>query len=86
MPTPAEILRAMADRVERNDPEEFAGCLIVIPPEGRDAGVEPGEPIELLLIDPAQDLGHFWSMVKNQTRIASETWETNNQQPQGAYR
>lgn len=86
MATPSEILRAMADRIDRNDREEFAGCVIVIPPEGRDRGVEAGPTVEILLIDPAQDLGHFWSMAKNQTRIASENWETINQQHQTGYR
>ena len=87
MAGPADILRAMADRIERNDPDDFAGCVVVIPPQGRDRDIDSGNTVELLLIDPDQDLGHFRSMAKNQTRIAAEHWETvNEQRLRGNYR
>lgn len=78
------MLRAMADRVERNAPDEFAGCIVVIPPPS-DHG--EGESIELLLIDPAQDLANFWSTAKSKTAIAADEFVAQQQVPNmGGYR
>ena len=85
MPGPAEMLRRMADRIDRNDPDEFAGCLVIIPPEGGD-GVEGGDPVEILFINPVQDLALFWSTVKNRSAIAADEWVSAQQNQMGGYR
>ena len=84
MPGPAEMLRAMAERIDRNDPDDFAGCILIIPPEG-EAGVDPGEPLEILMLDPARSVPAFWAAVKNRCSLAADEWVT-AQQNQGAFR
>ena len=66
---PADLFRAMADRIERNDPEEFGGAILLVPPpsqEGRDV-----EPVVILLVDPNQDQRHFWATAKTESEIAA---------------
>ena len=53
----------MAARIERNDPKEFAGSILIVPPEG--------EPIAVLMTDPTKDLEAFWSMASG--KIAAAT-------------
>jgi len=85
MATPAEILRAMAERVDRNREEEFAGCIVIIPPADRNG--QEGESIELLLIDPARDLANFWSTAKSKAAIAADEFVAQQQVPAlGGYR
>lgn len=75
---PARILREMADRIDRNDEDEFAGCIVIIPPEN-DQGQEPGEIIEVLLIDPARNAANFWWMAKTKAQGGADQWEAANQ-------
>lgn len=83
---PAELLRAMADRVEKNDPEDFAGCMVIVPPDSPDG--MGGEPVEILLIDPARDIANFWSTVTAKVRIENDKFvaQQQNVPPLGSYR
>jgi hypothetical protein len=58
----------MAARIERNEASEFAGALLVVPPEG-------GEMIAILLVDPQRDMAHFWSTVAAKVTIAAREFE-----------
>lgn len=60
MSAPAELLRAMADRIDRNAEDEFAGCIVVIPPPTPDG--RSGETLEIVMIDPQRDPANFWTM------------------------
>lgn len=51
----ADRFRKMADRIELNSDQPFAGAMLVIPP-----GDEP-TVIELLKLDPEPDASAFWA-------------------------
>lgn len=74
MNNPAEFVRAMAERIERNAPEEFAGALLVVPP-GAD------EPIAILLVNPKQDLAAFWATVASTIQVAAAEFQQKMQNP-----
>lgn len=81
---PADLLRAMADRIERNDPEDFAGCMVIVPPETNDG--YGGDAVEILLIDPARDIANFWSTVTAKVRIENDKFvSAQNVPPLGSY-
>lgn len=65
---PTDIFRSMADRIDRNDPKEFAGAMLVVPPDG-------GEPITMLLIRPDHDLAMFWATVGSMIAVAAREFE-----------
>ena len=47
----------MADRLEKNADEPFAGAFVAVPPNG--------DPVEVLLIsDNKETLGQFWGTVQ----------------------
>lgn len=54
--SPADILRRVADLIERNPIESFSGAAVVIPPEG--------EHVEILILDPSVHVAQFWSLVQ----------------------
>jgi len=60
--TPAEVFRLWADKIEKNDADDFGGVFVIIPPSG--------EPISGLLIDQEQDLGTFFAVVKSKVESA----------------
>jgi hypothetical protein len=74
----AERLVAMAERIRHNAEEEFAGCLVVLPPEGVNG--QGGEAIELLLIDPKRDAVNFWSTVRAKVEIGERTFQAQIEQ------
>jgi hypothetical protein len=74
MNEPSEHFRAMAERIERNAPEEFAGALLVVPP-----GAE--EPIAILLVNPKQDLAAFWATVASTIQVAAAEFQQRMQNP-----
>lgn len=84
--TAAERLRAMADRIERNDEAEFAGCIVVLPPETPDG--RGGDGIEILLIDPTRNPRNFWATAKAEVEIGEHNFNENASTPQfgGGYR
>lgn len=83
-PGPADLFRAMADRIERNDPEEFSGAILIVPPPSQD---NPADPVEILIIDPHHDEGHFWGVCKAKVDIEHGRWQEVRSIPRpGAYR
>jgi hypothetical protein len=68
MTIPADAFRDMAARIERNDPAEFAGALLLVPPDG-------GTPLEILIVKQAHDLALFWSTVTAAVTIAAREFE-----------
>jgi hypothetical protein len=85
MPSPAEILRAMADRIDRNDEADFGGCVVVIAPP--DPNTREVVTIEILVVDPARNLANFWSVAAKQTEItAAEVMAAHTVSPLGGYR
>ena len=62
MSAAADRFRAMADRIDRNPDEDFAGALLIVPPKG--------EAVEKLNIDPSKNLADFWNSVKARVDIA----------------
>ena len=62
----------MAERIVRNEPKEFGGAALIVPPGG-------GEAIAILLIDPKQDAASFWGAVQAKVAIAvAEMQEAQN--------
>jgi hypothetical protein len=74
----SQILREMADRVELNDEGDFGGVIVIIPPPQQG---EVGEAVELLLIDPGQDLANFWSTVQGKANNAADEFKAQQQIP-----
>jgi hypothetical protein len=68
MKSPADAFRDMAARIERNEASEFAGALLLVPPDG-------GDPVELLLVNPAHDLAFFWSTIHSKVQVAAREFE-----------
>jgi hypothetical protein len=70
--SPAAAFRAMAERIGRNEPAEFGGAALIMPPGG-------GEAITILLIDPKRDVASFWGAVQGKVAIAvAEMQEAQN--------
>ena len=60
--TPAEIFRAMADRVEKN-PEEFQGGYVILSPSG--------SVCSHTFFDPQGDEMAFWAFVSSQVQVSA---------------
>ena len=54
----------MAARLERIEPAEFAGAVVVVPPGD-------GEPIVFLTTDPAAVPAQFWSSLSSRVETAA---------------
>ena len=81
----AERLITMAERIRRNAPEDFAGCIVVLPPEVN--GQVAGEPIEILLIDPKADTGrNFWATAKSEVEIGQYNFNQREEAAQRGFR
>jgi hypothetical protein len=74
MGDPALYFEAMAARIRSNTPKDFAGALLVVPPGGE-------EPIELLMIDPKQDLAHFWATIHSKVQVSAQEFQQRHQNP-----
>lgn len=81
---PAKVLEDMATRVRANNPAEFAGCIVIIPPATDDG--RGGDTIELLLIDPKRDPANFWSTVKAKAEISEAEFVQNHTRPNLGFR
>jgi hypothetical protein len=68
MKSPADVFRDMAARIERNEVSEFAGALLLVPPDG-------GDPLEILLVKQTHDLALFWSTITAAVTIAAREFE-----------
>lgn len=53
----------MAARIDRMGDVEFAGAVVVMPPDGK--------PITFLLTDPEPSVAQFWSSVISRVEIAA---------------
>lgn len=60
---PAKICREMADRLDRNDPAEFAGCYVIISPKGK--------VVSHALFNPTGDEASFWGFVSAQVQTSA---------------
>lgn len=60
--------RAMAERIALNRAEGFGGAVVIVPAEG--------DPMEILFLDPKQDLAMFWSNIQTRCQIAISEIET----------
>jgi hypothetical protein len=81
----AERLITMAERIRRNAPEDFAGCIVVLPPEVN--GQVAGDPIEILLLDPKQDTGrNFWATARAEVEIGERTFNQRQEALQTGFR
>lgn len=56
--------REMAERIDRNAEPEFAGAILLVPPNG--------DPIAVLLTDPKPDTEAFWSLAKGKVDLATQ--------------
>lgn len=61
---PAELFREIADKIERNKPEDFGGAFMVVSPDG--------DTISGMLVGDT-DLVTFWSLIKAKIDIAINT-------------
>lgn len=83
-PGPADLFDDMATRIRRNPLEEFAGAVVIVPPLSEDS---PTLAVEILLIDPHHDEGHFWGVVKAKVDIETKKWSDERGTPRpGSYR
>jgi hypothetical protein len=76
MTEPSAPFTDMAARIARIDLAEFAGAIVVVPPDG--------EPIAFLTTDPKPDMMQFWSTVKSRVEVrATEAMQqaANQQDP-----
>lgn len=71
----ADLFRAMAGRIERNESDEFAGALLIVPPNG--------EPIEYLALNPKRDDAAFWGAVQAHVQRAIAEIEEKQRNPFG---
>lgn len=60
--SPADLFREMAQRLERNEPGEFQGAYLIIPPSGK--------PVSQAFVDPSGDEVAFWGFVQAQVVTA----------------
>lgn len=61
MPTPAEMFREMADRIDLMNPNEFAGAVLIVPPTV--SGVK-SDPIAVFTVEGVPAIDHFWGSIK----------------------
>lgn len=74
----AALFRAMADRLERGNPDEFGGAFLIVPPG--DNGSLDGA-----LVSSAPSPVAFWASLQGQIDMAVEEFKARNN-PQGAGR
>jgi len=69
--------RKMADRVDLNAQEGFAGAFVVVPPEG--------DPVELLLLNNQKSPAMFWSLLKTTAEMQIAELEEKQRVAQSGY-
>jgi hypothetical protein len=65
----SEIFRKLADKIDRNEEEEFGGAVCIVPPKGE-------ATIDWVIVDSKADLLRFW--VKLKTDIDAIAQEVDN--------
>ena len=63
----------MAERIAKIPEHEFAGAVVILPPEG--------DPIAFLTTDPKPDMMQFWAAVKARVEIRAAEAIQNATQP-----
>ena len=68
----AVLFRAMADRLEKNDPKEFNGAFLIVPPstDGTDLVVDG------IYVSTTPREAVFWSSLAGQVEVALKTVES----------
>lgn len=62
IPDPPKAFTDMAARIARNEPGDFCGAFVIVPPTGDHA--------ELLLLNNQKNPSVFWSLLKTTAEIA----------------
>lgn len=74
----ARLFLDMAERIGRMAEGDFAGAILVVPPDG--------EPVEMLVVDPKRNAGHFWMAAKSRVDAAfAEFTAKSREQQMGVY-
>ena len=75
----AKLFRDLAERLERNPPEEFSGAFLIVPPGD-------GEPIDGLSVATKPNAVVFWTTVSGQLDLAISEYKAREQQMGGGFR
>lgn len=67
------VFREMAERIERNTEADFAGAMLIVPPQG--------DPIAVMLADPTQDKEAFLALCAGKLQVATQEYAVSK--PQG---
>jgi len=59
----ADPFNAMSLRIAHNADAKFGGACVLVPPSG-------GKPVELLVLDAAEDEGQFWATILTRIQVA----------------
>lgn len=74
----ADAFTAMAERIDSSRREEFAGAFVFVPPTG--------DPVSMLLLDPAPNMGTFIGMMKGRLEVwVAEVEEAERQGADGQW-
>jgi len=76
----AARFRAMADRIERNEGEVFAGAVVIIPP------VDGGDAVEIIQFDAKPSPGEFWGLIKYKADAAIHDLQNNTRLATAGFR
>ena len=62
-PSPQDHFTAMAERISRNVPTEFAGAFCIVAPDG--------SVLSHAFFDPAGDVASFWGFINSSVQVAA---------------
>jgi hypothetical protein len=74
-----EILRRVADQIEKMNADTFGGVAVIVPPQ------DGGESIEVLILDPKKNLAQFYSMIQTRLQIDTVELDARARQQQGGF-
>ena len=69
--------RVMAERIDKNDPAEFSGAVVIVPPTG--------DPVVRLCLDPSADVAMFWGEIMTKAQMALADLEAAARSQNGGY-
>jgi hypothetical protein len=75
----ADILRRLADQIDKNDNSTFGGVAVIVPPENG------GDPIEVLILDPKKNAAQFYATIKTRLEGQLADLETSQRQQQAGF-
>ncbi len=73
----SDLFRRMADRIDHNVDSRFAGAAVIIIPGGQ------FEPIEILMLDTAQDPAQFIGTISTKFKMMLTTMDDRQRALQG---